>query len=286
VLKPAAITPLNAFLLAEVLEQVGLPAGVFNLVAGPGTVVGAAIAGHPDVDMVSFTGSGPVGHDVATAAAGNFKRVHLELGGKSANVVLDDADPQAVASGAVFGCFINSGQTCSALTRVLVPRSRKQEFVDAIVAEAEKAVLIDPHVEDWDRLFSGFGPLVSRQQQESVREYIQKGIDEGASLLVGGPEQPEGFDKGFYVKPTVFADVTPDMTIAREEIFGPVLSIIDYDDDDDAVRIANDSIYGLARPRTSDVGGSPHAHRAGRRQRWRLQPHRAVRRLQAVGQRP
>ncbi len=245
VLKPAAITPLNAFLLAEVLEQVGLPAGVFNLVPGAGTVVGAAIAAHPDVDMVSFTGSGPVGRDVATAAAGNFKRVHLELGGKSANIVLDDADPAAIAPGAVFGCFLNSGQTCSALTRVLVPRSRKQEFIDAIVAEASQARLVDPAVDDFD-LFHAFGPLVSRAQQESVREFIQKGIDEGASLLVGGPEQPDEFPTGFYVKPTVFADVTPDMTIAREEIFGPVLSIIDYDDDDDAVRIANDSIFGLA----------------------------------------
>ena len=245
VLKPAAITPLNACLLAEVLEQVGLPAGVFNLVPGAGTVVGAAIAAHPDVDMVSFTGSGPVGRDVATAAAGNFKRVHLELGGKSANIVLDDADPAAIAPGAVFGCFLNSGQTCSALTRVLVPRSRKQEFIDAIVAEASQARLVDPAVDDFD-LFHAFGPLVSRAQQESVREFIQKGIDEGASLLVGGPEQPDEFPTGFYVKPTVFADVTPDMTIAREEIFGPVLSIIDYDDDDDAVRIANDSIFGLA----------------------------------------
>ena len=245
VLKPAAITPLNAFLLAEVLEQVGLPAGVFNLVTGPGSVIGAAIAAHPDVDMVSFTGSGPVGGEVARAASGNFKRVHLELGGKSANIVLDDADPAAIAPGAVFGCFLNSGQTCSALTRVLVPRSRKQEFIDAIVAEASQARLVDPTVEDFD-FFHAFGPLVSRQQQESVREYIQKGIDEGASLLVGGPEQPDEFPTGFYVKPTVFADVTPDMTIAREEIFGPVLSIIDYDDDDDAVRIANDSIYGLA----------------------------------------
>lgn len=245
VLKPSEITPLNAYLLAEVLEEVGLPAGVFNLVIGTGPEVGAAISAHPDIDMISFTGSGRAGKEISKAAADNIKRVHLELGGKSANIVLDDADPAAIATGAVFGAFINSGQTCSALTRLLVPRSRKQEYVDAIVAEASTVRLVDPKEEDFD-FFHTFGPLVSKAQQERVRDYIRKGIDEGATLVLGGPEQPEEFERGFYVKPTIFVDVTPEMTIAQEEIFGPVLSIIDYEDEDDAVRIANGTIYGLA----------------------------------------
>jgi acyl-CoA reductase-like NAD-dependent aldehyde dehydrogenase len=245
VLKPSEITPLNAYLLAEVLEEVGLPAGVFNLVIGTGPEVGAAISAHPDIDMISFTGSGRAGKEISKAAADNIKRVHLELGGKSANIVLDDADPAAIATGAVFGAFINSGQTCSALTRLLVPRSRKQEYIDAIVAEASTVRLIDPKEEDFD-FFHTFGPLVSKAQQERVRDYIRKGIDEGATLVLGGPEQPEEFERGFYVKPTIFVDVTPEMTIAQEEIFGPVLSIIDYEDEDDAVRIANGTIYGLA----------------------------------------
>ena len=245
VLKPSEVTPLNAYLLTEAIHEVGLPAGVFNMVVGSGEEVGEAIAGHPDVDMVSFTGSGRAGKAVTKAAAENIKRVHLELGGKSANVVLDDADPAAIATTAVFGCYINSGQTCSALTRLLVPRSRQQEFVDAIADEASKVRLVDPKADEPDLLHS-LGPLSSKAHQERVRAYIQKGIDEGATLVIGGPEQPDEFEKGYYVKPTVFADVTPDMTIAREEIFGPVLSIIAYDDDDDAVRIANDTIYGLA----------------------------------------
>jgi aldehyde dehydrogenase (NAD+) len=245
VLKPASVTPLNAYILAEVMDEVGLPAGVFNLVAGPGGEVGEALAKHPDVDMISLTGSGPVGAQVSKDAADTVKRVGLELGGKSANVVLDDADPAAVAMGAVFGCFINSGQTCSALTRVLIPRSREQEFLDAIMAEASQVKLVDPHADEPD-IFHSLGPMVSRSQAESVREYIRKGIDEGAQLLMGGPETPEGFDKGYYVKPTIFAGVTPDMTIAQEEIFGPVLSILTYEDEDDAVRIANSTVFGLA----------------------------------------
>ena len=245
VLKPASITPLNALILTEVIDEVGLPAGVFNLVIGPGGEVGSALARHPEVDMVSLTGSGPVGAQVAKDAADTVKRVGLELGGKSANIVLDDADPQAIAMGAVFSCFINSGQTCSALTRLLVPKSREQEYVDAIVAEASQVRLVDPHADEPD-IFHALGPMVSRSQQQTVREYIQKGIDEGAQLLVGGPEQPEGFEKGYYVKPTVFAGVRPEMTIAQEEIFGPVLSIIAYEDEDDAVRIANGTVFGLA----------------------------------------
>jgi acyl-CoA reductase-like NAD-dependent aldehyde dehydrogenase len=245
VLKPSEVTPLNAYILTEVLDEVGLPKGVFNLVVGTGPEVGAAISGHDDVDMVSFTGSGRAGAEVSKAAAATAKRVGLELGGKSANVVLDDADPTAVAMGAVFGCYINSGQTCSALTRLLVPESRKQEYIDAVVEEASKVGLVDPKADEPD-LFHNLGPLSSKAHQERVRSYIQKGIDEGATLALGGPEQPEGFDKGFYVKPTVFTDVTPDMTIAQEEIFGPVLSILTYTDEDDAVAIANGTIYGLA----------------------------------------
>ncbi len=245
VLKPSEVTPLNAYILTEVLHEVGLPKGVFNLVVGTGPEVGSALSGHDDVDMVSFTGSGRAGAEVSKAAAATAKRVGLELGGKSANVVLDDADPAAVAMGAVFGCYINSGQTCSALTRLLVPESRKQEYIDAVVEEASKVQLCDPKADEPD-LFHNLGPLSSKAHQERVRSYIQKGIDEGATLALGGPEQPEGFDTGFYVKPTVFTDVTPEMTIAQEEIFGPVLSILTYTDEDDAVAIANGTVYGLA----------------------------------------
>lgn len=245
VLKPSEITPLNAYILAEVIDEVGLPAGVFNMVVGTGPEVGAAISGHPDVDMVSFTGSGRAGAEVSKAAASTAKRVGLELGGKSANVVLDDADPATVAMGAMFSAFINSGQTCSALTRVLVPESRKDEYIDAILMEAAQMRLVDPKADDPD-IFHALGPMSSKAHQERVNAYIQKGIDEGATLALGGPGQPEEHEKGFYVKPTVFTDVTPDMTIAREEIFGPVLSILTYTDDDDAVRIANDTIYGLS----------------------------------------
>lgn len=245
VLKPSEVTPLNAYILAEVLDEVGLPKGVFNMVVGTGPEVGAALSGHDDVDMVSFTGSGRAGAEVSKAAAPTAKRVGLELGGKSANVVLDDADPAAVAMGAVFACYINSGQTCSALTRLLVPESRAQEYIDAVVEEASKVQLCDPKADEPD-LFHNLGPLSSKAHQERVRSFIQKGIDEGATLAVGGPEQPDGFDKGFYVKPTVFTGVTPDMTIAQEEIFGPVLSILTYTDEDDAVAIANGTIYGLS----------------------------------------
>ncbi len=244
VLKPSEITPLNAYLLTEVFDEVGLPAGVFNLVPGLGPVVGAAISQHPDVDMVSFTGSGRAGAEVQRDAAATVKRVGLELGGKSANVVLDDADPTAVAMGAVFGCFINGGQTCSALTRVLVPESRKQEFVDAIVEEASKVQLVDPKADEMD-IFHVMGPMSSKAHQGRVQDYIRKGIDEGATLALGGPDQPADKATGFYVQPTVFTDVTPDMTIAQEEIFGPVLSILSYTDEDDAVAIANGTIYGL-----------------------------------------
>jgi acyl-CoA reductase-like NAD-dependent aldehyde dehydrogenase len=241
VLKPSEVTPLNAFVLAEIMDEVGVPAGVFNLVSGTGPVVGEAIASHPDVDMVSFTGSTRAGKRVSELGAQTVKRVHLELGGKSANVILDDADLDAcIAPGVVFGCYLNSGQTCSALTRMLVPRD-KQDQVVALAKAAAESVSVGPGDSD-----AQIGPLVSATQRDRVRTYIQKGIDEGATLVTGGVDAPEGLDKGYFVKPTVFADVTPEMTIAQEEIFGPVLSIMPYDDEDDAVRIANSTIYGLA----------------------------------------
>lgn len=241
VVKPSEVAPLNAFALAEAMDAAGVPAGVFNLVSGTGPVVGEVLASHPDVDMVSFTGSTQAGSRVAELAAPTVKRVAQELGGKSANVVLDDADfTKAVRSG-VNNCFFNSGQTCSAWTRMLVPTSRYEEAVEIAKGTAERFTLGDP-VEGRAKL----GPLVSDAQRQRVRDYIQKGIDEGARLVTGGPEAPEGLDKGFFVRPTVFADVSNDMTIAQEEIFGPVLVIIPYEDEDDAVRIANDSPYGLA----------------------------------------
>jgi acyl-CoA reductase-like NAD-dependent aldehyde dehydrogenase len=240
VLKPSEVAPLNAFILAEIVDAVGLPAGVFNLVSGTGPVVGEAIAAHPDVDMVSFTGSTRAGKRVAELAAQGVKRVALELGGKSANIILDDADLSEVIPKGVFACYLNSGQTCSAHTRMLVPRDRHDEAVDIARAAAE-SIPVGPADSD-----ARLGPLISAAQRDRVRQYIQKGIDEGATLVTGGTEAPEGLDTGYFVQPTVFADVRSDMTIAQEEIFGPVLSIMPYDDEDDAIRIANDTVYGLA----------------------------------------
>jgi len=241
VLKPSEVAPLSAFILAEVMDSVGLPAGVFNLVTGTGPVVGEAIASDPNVDMVSFTGSTRAGKRVSELAAASVKRVALELGGKSPYVILDDADfSQAVPNG-VAKAFLNSGQTCSALTRMLVPRARLAEAEQIAAAAAERFEPADPVGER-----SGIGPLVSDVQRERVRSYIRKGIEEGARLVCGGAEPPEDLPSGFYVRPTVFSDVTPEMTVAQEEIFGPVLVILPYDDEDDAVRIANDTMYGLA----------------------------------------
>ena len=241
VLKPSEVAPLNAFALADILHEVGLPPGVFNLVTGTGPVVGEAIASHPLVDMVSFTGSTRAGKRVMQLAAEGVKRVALELGGKSACVILDDADLAAAVPSGVSMCYLNSGQTCSALTRMVVPRSRLGEVEDLAVEATAAYVPGDP----FDPA-SRLGPLVSAAQRERVRGYIRRGIEEGAKLLTGGVEPPEGLDKGFFVRPTVFSEVRSDMTIAQEEIFGPVLSILPYDDEDDAVRIANDSSYGLA----------------------------------------
>jgi aldehyde dehydrogenase (NAD+) len=241
VLKPSEVAPLNAFVLAEVFDQVGLPAGVFNLVTGVGPVVGEALAAHTDVDMVSFTGSTRAGKRVSEVASTTVKRVALELGGKSANVILGDADlAKAVADG-VGKCYLNSGQTCSALTRMLVPRDRLAEVEDLAVAAAESFTPGDPFDPS-----SRLGPLVSAAQRDRVRNFIDKGVGEGATLLTGGVEAPDGLTQGFFVRPTVFSGVTRDMTIAREEIFGPVLSIIPYDSEEEAVEIANDTDYGLA----------------------------------------
>jgi betaine-aldehyde dehydrogenase len=241
VLKPSEVAPLTAFILAEICEEVGLPGGVFNLVTGYGPVVGEALAAHPDVDMVSFTGSTRAGKRVSELAAQTVKRVALELGGKSASVILDDADLEKAVKSSVNSCYFNSGQTCSAHTRMLVPRSRYDEAVAFAKKAAESFTVGDPREGK-----SKLGPLISEVQRDRVRSYIEKGIEEGASLVTGGAEAPEGLDKGYFVRPTVFANVQSDMTIAREEIFGPVLSIIAYEDEDDAVRIANDTVYGLA----------------------------------------
>jgi len=251
VLKPSEVAPLNAFALADVLHDIGLPPGVFNLVTGVGPVVGEAIASHPKVDMVSFTGSTRAGKRVMQLAAETVKRVALELGGKSANIILDDADLDVAIPGGLFACYLNSGQTCSALTRMLVPRSRLAEIEEKAKVAAE-GFTPGNAFEPTTRL----GPLVSSIQRDRVRGYIQKGIDEGAKLLTGGAEAPDGLDKGYFVRPTVFSDVTRDMTIAQEEIFGPVLSIIPYDTEEEAIEIANDSVYGLA----GGVWGGDKAH--------------------------
>jgi len=241
VLKPSEVAPLNAFVLADIIDELGFPAGVFNLVSGVGPIVGEAIAAHPDVDMVSFTGSTRAGTRVAEVAAANVTRVHQELGGKSANIVLDDADFAAAIPSAVGACYLNSGQTCSALTRLLVPADRMDEAAE-LAAQAAAGFTVGPADDEGSRL----GPLVSQTQWDRVQGYIQAGIDEGATLVTGGTGKPEGLDAGYYVKPTVFANVDNSMSIARDEIFGPVLSIIGYDNEEDAIRIANDSDYGLS----------------------------------------
>ena len=241
VVKPSEVAPINAFILAEVIHEAGIPAGVFNLVTGLGPVVGEAIASHELVDMVSFTGSTRAGKRVMELCAQGVKRVSLELGGKSANIICEDADLAAAIPHGMFACYLNSGQTCSALTRMLVPRAKLAE-VEKLAAElAATFTPGDPFDED-----TRLGPLVSGVQRDRVRGYIQKGIDEGATLIAGGPDAPDGLDKGFFVQPTVFSNVTRDMTIAKEEIFGPVLSIIPYDSEEEAVEIANDTVYGLA----------------------------------------
>jgi aldehyde dehydrogenase (NAD+) len=259
VLKPSEIAPINAFMLAEIIDDAGLPAGVFNLVTGVGPVVGEAIAVHPDVDMVSFTGSTRAGKRVAEVASQTVKKVALELGGKSANVILADADFTKAVSDGVGKCFLNSGQTCTALTRMLVPRERLAE-VEAIAA-GTAAAAFQPGNPFQQGVF--LGPLVSAAQRERVRGFIEKGIEEGATLVTGGSAAPEGLEQGYYVQPTIFSNVTRDMTIAREEIFGPVLSIIPYDTEEEAIEIANDTVYGLAGGVWS--GDADHAKAVARR---------------------
>jgi betaine-aldehyde dehydrogenase len=242
VLKPSEVAPFNAFVLAETVEAAGLPKGVFNVVTGTGAAAGEALVKHAGVDMISFTGSTRAGKRISELAAQSVKRVALELGGKSASVILDDADLAAAVKGTVNGCYLNSGQTCTALTRMLVPDSLYQE-ASRLATEAARTFVVGDPLAETTRL----GPLTSQAQLERVRSYIKKGVAEGAELLAGGAEQPEGVPAGgYYVKPTVFGKVRNDMTIAQEEIFGPVLSIIPYKDEEDAVRIANDSPYGLA----------------------------------------
>lgn len=238
VLKPSEVAPLNAFILAEVIDQAGLPPGVFNLVTGYGPVVGEVLASHPDVDMVSFTGSTRAGKRVAELAAASVKRVALELGGKSASVLLPDADFEKAVKGTVAACFLNSGQTCSAHTRMLVPASRFEEAKQLAKTAAQGYTVGDP-LADGSRL----GPLVSAAQRDRVVGYIRQGLEQGMELVCGGLEAPHA--TGFYVQPTVFATRDSKSILAQEEVFGPVLTIISYRDEDDAVRIANDSVYGL-----------------------------------------
>ncbi|MGB0267881.1 MAG: aldehyde dehydrogenase family protein, partial [Pseudomonadales bacterium] len=241
VLKPTEIAPINALIFAEVMHEAGVPAGVFNLVNGTGPDVGVAMSSHPDIDMMSFTGSTRAGISVAQEAAKTVKRVTQELGGKSPNIILDDADFAAAVSRDMAGMCMNTGQSCNAPTRMLVPETRMDEAAAIAKATAEAIVVGDP-----SDAGTQVGPLVSQMQFDKVQALIQKGIDEGAKVETGGVGRPEGMNRGYFVKPTVFSHVTNDMTIAQEEIFGPVLSLIGYKDEEDAVRIANDTVYGLS----------------------------------------
>jgi len=260
VLKPSEFAPLSAYLFAQILHEAAIPPGVFNLVNGDGPTVGAAISSHPDIAMVSFTGSTRAGVAVAVAAAPTVKRVTQELGGKSANILLDDADFEKAVKQGVQECFRNTGQSCNAPTRMLVPRARMAEVIAAARQASETTKVGDPLSED-----TGLGPLASKAQFDKVQRLINKGIEEGAKLIAGGPGRPEGIKKGYFVKPTVFANVSNDMTIAREEIFGPVLCIIPYEDEEDAIRIANDTPYGLSGFVTS--GNKERAVRVAKRLR-------------------
>ena len=241
VLKPSELTPFAAIILTEVFEAAGVPKGVFNLVNGTGEVVGNGISSHPDIDFVSFTGSGRTGQKISENAAKTIKKVALELGGKSPMIVLDDYDMKKAAKMAVSNIIFNSGQVCTLASRTIVPASKQDEFVEAIKEVLPSFEVGSPHNEN-----SALGPLISEQQFDRVQGYIQKGMNEGATLVGGGLGKPEELEKGYYVKPTVFTNVSNDMTIAQEEIFGPVMSIISYETLDEAIEIANDTIYGLA----------------------------------------
>ncbi|MQT12405.1 aldehyde dehydrogenase family protein [Segnochrobactrum spirostomi] len=260
VLKPSEIAPISGIVFAEIMHEAGVPKGVFNLVNGDGPTVGNAISGHPDIDMVSFTGSTRAGIQVAKNAADTVKRVAQELGGKSPNIILRDADFETAVRKGVRGCFGNSGQSCDAPTRMLVPAERHDEALTYAKSEAETFRVGPPRDPD-----TVLGPVVSDVQFEKIQRLIQSGISEGATLVTGGLGRPEGLNRGYYVRPTVFGHVKPDMTIAREEIFGPVLSILSYEDDEEAIRIGNDTPYGLAAyVQSQDLG---HAHAVARRMR-------------------
>lgn len=241
VLKPSEVAPFSALLIAEILHEAGVPAGVFNLVNGDGPGVGQRLAAHPDIDMISFTGSTKAGIEVARTAALTVKRVGQELGGKSANIILEDADLEKAVTSGVGACFRNAGQSCNAPTRMLVPADRMSEAAAFARAAAETETVGNP-----DDKATTIGPVVSAMQWGKIQDLIQKGVDEGAELVTGGTGRPDGLNKGYYVRPTVFANVANDMTIAREEIFGPVLSIIGYRDEAEAIRIANDTPFGLS----------------------------------------
>ena len=258
VLKPSELAPLSAHLFAEIMHEAAVPPGVFNLVNGDGLTAGAALASHPDVDMISFTGSTRGGVAVAVAAAPSVKRVTQELGGKSANIILDDADVGKAVKNGAQACFRNSGQSCNAPTRMLIPRQKIAMAVEAARQAAESVVVGDPFAEGVH-----IGPLSNKRQFEKVQDLIRKGTEEGATLVTGGTGLPDGISKGYFVRPTVFADVRNSMTIAREEIFGPVLSIIPYEDEDDAVQVANDTVYGLSGYVTS--GDLERARRVAKR---------------------
>lgn len=252
VLKPSEISPLSALIIAEILDDAGTPKGVFNLVNGTGIDVGRPLAAHSDVDMISFTGSTRAGIDIAKAAADTVKRVAQELGGKSANILLPDVDMERAVTLGVQRCFNNSGQSCVSPTRLLVPRDRRHEVAGIARSVADKFKVGDPADPA-----TTLGPVASRSQFEKVQRFIQSGISEGATLVAGGPERPDGLTRGFFVRPTVFGDVSPNMAIAREEIFGPVLSIIPYDSEDHAVDIANATAYGLAAfVQSADLGNA------------------------------
>ena len=241
VLKPSEVAPLSAHVFAEILAEAGVPKGVFNLVDGDGPTVGEAISRHPDVDMVSFTGSTRAGVQVAKAAADTVKRVSQELGGKSANIILEDADLNAAVKSGVLSMMSNTGQSCNAPSRMLVPQKLYDEAVKIAKSVAEKPVVGDPKADGVT-----MGPVANKNQYEKIQSLLKKGIEEGATVIVGGPGKPQGLDKGYFVKPTVFANVNNNMTIAREEIFGPVLVMIPYKDEEEAIRIANDTVYGLS----------------------------------------
>ncbi|GGE16148.1 aldehyde dehydrogenase [Polymorphobacter glacialis] len=258
VLKPSEIAPFSAVLWAEVMHSAGVPAGVFNLVNGDGPTVGAALSSHPEVDMVSFTGSTRAGIEVARNAAPTVKRVHQELGGKSPNIILDDADLNVAVTGGIKSVMMNSGQSCNAPTRMLVPSAKMAQAKEYARAAAEATTVGSPDGN------AAIGPVVSETQWNKIQDLIQKGIDEGATLVSGGTGRPEGLERGYYVKPTIFADVTNDMTIAREEIFGPVLAMLPYETEEQAIAIGNDTVYGLA----AYVQGDPeHARKVARQLR-------------------